>query len=465
MVKTDAPKKNKILPSFLPPEIKAIFEKFSQAGWEIYLVGGAVRDMLLGKKEINNWDFTTNACPEKIQSLFEESFYDNQYGTVKIPHPKFTPIEITTYRHEKGYRDFRHPDQIFWGKTIEEDLSRRDFTIDAIALGLVEPLPKAKDQRPTTKLIDPFGGQKDLEKKLIRAVGDPDERFAEDALRLLRAIRLATVLNFEIEEKTFNAIKKNAALIKKVSGERIREEIFKIIKSDQVEKGFNFLRETGLLEYLFPEFLPAYNLTQKGHHLWDVWRHSLLSAKFCPSGDPVVRLAALLHDIGKPQVVAEKDGERTFYNHEVVGARMARQIGQRLRLSNKDLDRLYRLVRWHQFSVSEKQTDKALKRFLRRVGLENVEDMLALRTGDRLGSGAKKTSWRTEEFKKRLIEVQKQPFSVTDLKINGHDVMKILDIPPGPKVGEVLNEIFAKVEEGKLENNRDVLLREIEKVK
>lgn len=466
MVNNNPIGKNKPSSYPLPQEIRAIFKKFATKGWEIYLVGGAVRDMLLGKKEITNWDFATNAPPEKIQSLFKESFYDNQYGTVKIPHSKFTPLEITTYRSEKGYGDFRHPDQVFWGKTIKEDLSRRDFTINAMALGpKINPQTKKQDLSAGWELIDPFGAQEDLEKKLIRAVGNPEERFTEDALRLLRAIRLAAVLDFEIEKKTLQAIKKNAVLIKKVSGERIREEIFKILVSDRVEKGFNLLRETGLLEHIFPELLPAYNLTQKGHHLWDVWRHSLLAVQFCPSSDPIVRLATLLHDVGKPQVVAEINGERTFYNHEVVGARMARQIGQRLRLSNKDLDRLYRLVRWHQFSVSENQTDKALKRFLRRVGPENVEDMLALRTGDRLGSGAKKTSWRTEEFKKRLIEVQKQPFNITDLKIDGHDVMESLNIPPGPKVGQVLKEIFAQVEEGKLENDRDVLLREIEKIK
>ncbi|MDD3679822.1 MAG: HD domain-containing protein, partial [Candidatus Shapirobacteria bacterium] len=204
-------------------------------------------------------------------------------------------------------------------------------------------------------------------------------------------------------------------------------------------------------------------MKQKGHHLWEVWKHSLLSAQYCPASDPIVRLAALIHDVGKPIVVKDENGQRTFHNHEVVGAALARKIGQRLKLSNKDLNRLTKLVRWHQFSVSEKQTDKALKRFIRRIGQENIIDILAVRTGDRLGSGAKETSWRTESFKKRLIEVQKEPFTITDLKISGRDVMKILNIPPGPRVGQVLANLFNKVEEGQILNNRKDLLKEIKK--
>ena len=272
-------------------------------------------------------------------------------------------------------------------------------------------------------------------------------------------------MGFKIEKKTLAALKENAPLLKHIAGERIREELFKILLDKNVNRAFELMKNTRVLDQILPELTKGYGMMQKGHHIYDVWQHSILAVKYCPSSDPVVKLATLLHDVGKPIVMKEINGERTFYNHEVVGAAIARKIGQRLKLSRKDLDRLVRLVRWHQFSVSEKQTDKAIRRFIRRVGKENIADMLDLRTGDRLGSGAKITSWRTEKFKKRLIEVQKQPFSVTDLKINGHDVMKILKISPGPKVGQILEEIFKRVEEGKLPNEREILLGEIKKLK
>ncbi|MDD3531871.1 MAG: HD domain-containing protein [Candidatus Shapirobacteria bacterium] len=438
----------------LPPESVSILKKIYRAGFDIFLVGGAVRDLLLGLP-IGDLDFATLAPPKKIQELFPNSFYDNAYGTVKIPQQK-RQIEITTFRSESGYQDHRHPDKVSWGKTIEEDLSRRDFTINALALGV-----RAKEKIFQPKLVDKFSGQKDLEKKLIRAVGNPEERFAEDALRLLRAIRLSAQLNFSIENKTLSAIKKQALLIENVSWERIREELFKILLTDQIELAFETLRTTGLINHLLPELIKGYQMAQKGHHLWGVWKHSLLSAQYCPKLNPVVRLAALIHDIGKPIVVKDENGQRTFHNHEVVSASLARQIGQRLKLSKKDLNRLVKLVRHHQFSVSEEQTDKAIKRFIRRVGPENIPDMLALRTGDRLGSGAKETSWRTELFKKRLIEVQREPFSIKDLKINGRDVMKTLNIPPGPKVGQILASLFDQVDNKQLANDRKILLAKL----
>jgi tRNA nucleotidyltransferase (CCA-adding enzyme) len=440
----------------LPPETVNILKKFHRAGFDIFLVGGAVRNLMLDLP-IGDLDLATSAPPEKTQELFPNSFYDNTYGTVKITRPK-RQIEITTFRAESGYQDHRHPDQISWGKTIEEDLSRRDFTINALALG-------ARVEKKTfqPELVDKFSGQKDLKKGLIRAVGNPKERFAEDALRLLRAVRLSAQLNFTIEEQTLSALKRQAHLIEKVSWERIRQELFKILLTDQVELAFEALRITGLINYLLPELVKGYQMTQKGHHLWGVWKHSLLSAQYCPTKDPIVKLAALIHDVGKPLVVEDNNGERTFHNHEVVGASLARQIGQRLKLAKKDLDRLIKLVRHHQFSVSETQTDKAIKRFIRRVEKENVPDMLALRTGDRLGSGAKETSWRTELFKKRLVEVQKEPFSIKDLKINGRDVMKTLNIPPGPKVGQILFGLFDQVDNKQLANKKEVLLAELKK--
>jgi len=438
----------------LPSRVNDVFKKFQEADQEIYLVGGAVRDWLLKKDKIEDLDFATIAPPEEIQKIYPRSFYNNQFGTVRIPQKdKKEPLEITTYRSEEDYDDFRHPQKVQWGQSIEEDLKRRDFTINAIALGL--------DKENKLILIDPHQGQKDLQKRLVRCVGKPQERFQEDALRLIRAIRFAAKLDFSIEEKTLQAIKQNASLIKKVSAERVRDELLKILVHPHVDIALQLMRETKIIDYILPELIQGYGMKQKGHHIWNVWKHSIMAVKFCPSLDPIVRLATLLHDVGKPIVMKEKNGERTFYNHEVVGAAIVRKIGERLKLSKKDSRRLTKLVRWHQFSVSEKQTDSAIKRFIRHVGLENVLDILDLRVGDRLGSGAKKTSWRTEEFKKRLIEVQKEPFSIKDLKINGKDVMRILNIEPGPKVGEILEEIFKKVDKNELPNEREKLLEEI----
>ena len=447
----------------LPEAIKNIFSIFKKNGFEIYLVGGAVRDFLLGKNP-KNFDFTTNATPEKIQSLFPNSFYNNNYGTVSIPVEmeglsslKKTIVEITPFRKEKDYTDFRHPEKIEWAKTLEEDLARRDFTINAIAYD-------------GKKIIDPHYGQKDLKEKIIRCVGDPDKRFTEDALRLLRAIRFASQLGFLIEEKTRKAIEKNSQLITKISWERIRDEFLKILKSDHPAEGVLFLRNTGLLKYILPELDVCFFIPQKSpkrHHIYDVGTHLVMSLKHCPSKDEITRFATLIHDIGKAKTFKkdEKTGLITFYNHEVVGKKLAEKIAERFKLSSKQKEKLVRLVAYHQFTVSELQTDKAIRRFIRNVGKEYLLDMLDLRVADRLGSGAKATSWRLELFKKRLIKVQKEPFKITDLKVNGYDVMMILEIKPGPKVGEVLKYLFEKVVKKKLKNEREVLLKEIEKLK
>lgn len=443
----------------IPAEVFEIFNKFKDSGFEIYLVGGPVRDLMLGK-EIINPDFTTNATPEEMQKILPESFYNNIFGTValmvktKNGEEKF---EITTYRGERNYDDKRRPEQVWWETSLDKDLERRESTINAMAIG-----PNKEEK---LELIDLFDGEKDLKNKIIRAVGDPDKRFAEDALRMIRTIRFASQIGLTIEPATFAAIQKNASSIKLISSERVRDELFKILSSNFPTEGITLLLTSGLLEYILPELSAGYNIAQAKHHKEDVWTHSILSLKNAPSKDPLVRLATLIHDIGKPVTAKGEGEERTFHNHEVVGGRMAEKIAQRFHLSNKETDRLVRLVRWHLFTVDERQTDSAIRRFIRNVGTENLEDMLALRTGDRLGGGAKETSWRLEKFKERLIEVQKQPFSVTDLKINGKDVMGILEIKPGPKVGEILNQIFEEVVEKKIENERENLLKRLEEIK
>ena len=439
----------------LPNYITEILNTFKKKKYQIFVVGGAVRDLLL-ENNVENWDFTTDATPEEILKIYPDGFYNNKFGTVGISKEiegRSLLFELTTFRKESDYKDARHPQHISWVKTVEEDLARRDFTINAIAYD-------------GQKIIDPYDGQKHLKEKLIVAVGDPNKRFTEDALRLMRAIRFSSELGFLIEDQTRLSIQKNASLITKISWERIRDELFKILTSDHPSEGILFMRSTGLLTFILPELDICFIIPQKSperHHIYDVGTHLVMSLKNCPSKDTITRLAALLHDVGKTKTFYkdEKNGLITFYNHEVVGTKMAEEIANRLRLSNDQKKKFITLVKYHQFTVTETQTDKAVRRFIREVGKEFIQDMLDVRTADRTGSGATPTSWRLELFKKRLIEVQKKPFSVTDLKISGNDVMKTLNIKPGPKVGEVLKKLFDKVVDGKLKNEKDVLIKEI----
>ena len=455
----------------LPPFVQEILKKFLEVGHEIYIVGGAVRDLTMDK-EIKDWDFATNAIPEIILGLFPNGFYDNTFGTVGIVNPKdeknkkpgikIPVYEITTFRTEHGYSDSRHPDKVSWGKTIEEDLIRRDFTINAMALKPSSPLS------PSFNLIDPHHGQEDIKKKIVRAVGNPQQRFSEDALRMMRAVRIATQLGFAIEEKTFDAIKKNIDLLDKISAERVRDELLKLLSYPFASDGYLLLRNSGLAEKILPEVEKSFDVQQKSperHHIFDVGTHSVMSLKFSKSSNPIVNLAILLHDVGKPTVARTKsDGVITFYNHEILGASITRNIAEKLKLSKKDADKLVTLVRWHQFSMDERQTDKAIRRFIRNVGKENLGDMLKLRTADRLGGGARETSWRMELFKQKLIEVQKEPFLVTDLKIDGNEIMKTLKIHPGPLIGKFLNQLFAEVVDKKIKNDKKELFKRLRQI-
>ena len=463
----------------LPKTLLDLIKKFEESNFEIYIVGGAVRDIIMGK-DIYDWDLTTNATPEDMLKIFKNAYYSNEFGMVGIPNEieGERPYEITTFRTEQGYSDSRRPDKVEWGKSLEEDLERRDFTINAMALQLTsvnDTKTKSKETEAYVecdmRLIDVHSGQKDLESKLIRTVGDANERFAEDSLRMMRAVRIASEIGFTIESKTFEAIKSNAPRIHKISHERVRDELLKILASGHPYEGIMLFRSTGLMQEILPEMEKTFGVEQKSpgrHHIYDVGTHSLFSLKFVAekTKDPIVRFATLIHDIGKPQTYKKLDtGTITFYNHELVSARIAKRIAERLRFSNKEKDKLWTLVRYHQFTVDERQTDSAIRRFIRKVGLEYIEDMLSLRTGDRLGGGAQETSWRLEEFKKRLIEVQKQPFSVRDLKIKGDEIMEFFGMDPGPKIGEILNKLFKDVVDAKIENKREDLLAELTKIK
>lgn len=451
---------NTIMTPKIEADVLEIYRVLQNTGFEAYFVGGCVRDILLDRK-VKDWDLTTNATPEQIQSVFPDSFYDNAFGTVGVPIKKdeetVKVVEITTYRTETTYSNNRHPDKVEWGSTIEEDLARRDFTMNAIAL---------KVTGEQTEFIDPYDGQKDIEQKLIRAVRNPDERFKEDALRIMRAIRFATQLDFTIEEKTWESIVTDSPLITNISYERIRDELLKILASPHALHGIELLDKAGILGIILPELMQGKDLSQVRpgrHHTTDVYTHNIMSMHHTPSDDPIVKLAALLHDVGKPYVASQdEEGHVIFYNHEVKGAELAGIIADRLRLSKKQKEKIVTLIRWHMFTVDEQITDSAIRRFIRRVGLENVTDMMNLRIGDRLGSGTQTAeSWRLKQFKEKIEQQLNPPFSINDLAINGNDIMKELDIQPGPKVGEILQKLFEEVDEDLEKNTREYLVPRI----
>lgn len=469
----------------LPIFVVKILETLQLAGYKSYIVGGAVRDTL-NNLAVSDWDFTTNAQPKQIQTLFPESFYDNKFGTVGIAVKHLVKqfnldklstkptdlkpenvLEMTTFRSETCYTDRRRPDKVIWGKSINDDLKRRDFTINAMAI-LVKKFPSTDFKDSTVNLeceiIDPFAGQKDLSAKLIRSVGDPKKRFFEDALRMMRAIRIATQIGFSIETKTLSAITKYTNALKFISQERIRDELFKILASAHSKDGIKLLFSTGLLEYVLPELIRCQNVKQAGHHTKDVWNHSLDSLEACPANDPIIRLATLLHDVGKPIAFRQTNNKITFYGHEVVGARIVKKISRRLHLSNKDSRLLWILVRYHMFAYNPEMTDAAIRRFIRRVGQKNIKAMIALRTGDRIGGGSKPSSWRLEELKKRIKQVLYTPMQISDLKINGHDIMKLLKIKPGPQIGKILNSLFKEVLENSEKNSKDYLLKKAKEI-
>lgn len=460
----------------VPEEIQKIYKIFHDAGFKLYLVGGSVRNMLLYKESalsnIKDWDMTTNATPKEMLAIFPTAFYDNSFGTIGIPVETLKNtehagvVEITTFRTESGYEDRRHPSNIKWGKTIEEDLARRDFTMNAIAVELTNHSLTIE----TEKIIDPFKGQQDIENQLIRAVGDPNERFKEDALRLLRSIRFAAQLGFKIEEKTLQAITHDSSLLAEIAGERIRDELLKLLASDYPYEGIMLLKNTGLLHQIIPELLEGVGISQERpgrHHKDDVFTHNVLSLKYCPSKDPLIRFATLIHDIGKPRVAGkDNDGYVIFHNHEIEGARMAYEICDRLRLSKKQRGKVTKLIRWHMFTVDEHITDSAVRRFIRRIGVENVKDMMDLRVGDRLGGGTQTAeSWRLKLFKERVEkQLAPAPFSINDLAIDGNDIMKELQLKPSKKIGEILQQLFEEVDEDMNKNTKDYLLQRIKEI-
>lgn len=429
----------------IPEEVAGIVSTLTEAGHEAYVVGGCVRDLLLGR-EPKDWDIATDATPERIQKFFPESVYENEFGTVGVKtgseDPKLAIIEVTTFRKEEKYSDLRHPDKIEFTSTIEEDLARRDFTINAIALDI---------NNQTLDIKDPFGGQADLEKKLIRAVGEPSKRFNEDALRLMRAVRFASELGFTVEQNTAEAIKKSANLLGKIAKERIRDEFTKIILASGKGpyNGMIQLEELGLLEYIMPELREGIGVGQNKHHIYTVWEHNLLALDYAASKDyPLeIRLASLLHDVGKPRTKVGERLDSTFYNHEIVGARMTKAILTRLHFSSKIIEKVTHLVRAHLFYYNVGEVTAAgVRRFLARVGEENIEDLLKVREADRIGSGVPKAfPYKLRHLKFMLEKVKADPVSPKMLAVKGDEVMKILHAHPGPKIGWILNILLEEV--------------------
>jgi len=439
----------------IPSEVKTIIAKLKKQGFEAFIVGGCVRDLLKGETP-KDWDVATNAKPKDIEKLFPKSFYENKFLTVTVQtqssDAKLKEIEITTYRSEAKYTDKRHPDEVKFAKSIQEDLARRDFTVNAIAID-------------DSKIIDPFSGQKDLKDKIIRAVGVAQDRFAEDALRMMRAARLATALDFTIEAKTAQAIKKNAPLLRAISKERVRDELMKIIMADKAAEGVELLRELGLLKYIMPELEEGYQVTQNKHHIYECYEHAILSLAYAAKQgfNIQVRIAALLHDIGKPRAKRGQGPDATFYNHEVIGARMTAQILERLRFSKKDIEKITKLVRYHLFYYNvDEVTESSVRRLVRQVGPENMTELLQVRMADRIGSGVPKAEpYKLRHLKYVIDKVAQDPISAKMLKISGNDVMSQLGIQPGPKIGQILDILLGYVLDDPQKNKKEGLLKEI----
>ena len=442
----------------LPKEVKEIIKALESAGFEAYAVGGCVRDFILGR-EPYDWDITTNAKPEEIQKIFEKSVYENDFGTVAVntesENENLKIIEITTFRVEEKYTDKRHPDIVKFTAKIEDDLSRRDFTINAIAYD-------------GKKFVDPFEGQKDLKNKIIRAVGNPDKRFNEDALRLMRAVRFAVQLGFSIESETERAVKKNSGDLVAISKERVRDEFSKIIMSENAKMGIEMLHEFGLLKHIMPELEEGWKVGQNKHHIYTVWEHNLLSLDWAANHDYKLenRIASLLHDVGKPKTKRGEGTDSTFYNHEVVGAKITAKILERLKFPKKIIEKVVLLVRYHLFYYNvEEVTESSVRRLVKNVGPENIDDLLEVRIADRKGSGVPKAEpYKLRHLRAIIEKVSRDPISVKMLKINGDDLMKILKIEPGPKIGYILNILLDEVLDDPQKNKKEYLSGQILKL-
>lgn len=427
----------------VPSEVTNLTATLRDKGFEAYLVGGCVRDLIL-ERTPKDWDITTNATPEQIQEIFSDSFYENDFGTVGIKtgssDPSTTVVEVTPFRSESGYSDKRRPDAVKFGVSLDEDLQRRDFTVNAIAYD------DSKEE-----LIDPYEGQKDIKDKLIRAVGDAGLRFNEDALRMLRAVRFVAELGFGMSGDTALAISQNSKHLANVSRERVRDELIRILNSDQPMSGFLLARQLGILEYMVPDIMRSIGVEQNQAHSFDVFEHLMRTMQHgADKGwNFEIRLAGLFHDISKPETRRWSDEKKDwiFHGHEVVGARVTKKALEELRFSRETIEKVTKLVRWHMFfSDPDQVTLSAVRRIIANVGEENIWDLLNLRICDRIGTGRpKEQPFRFRKYKAMVEQALRDPISVSMLKTDGNRLIKMFHAKPGPKIGYTLHALLEEV--------------------
>ncbi len=440
----------------IPTEVAVVAGELENVGFEAYLVGGCVRDLIIGKTP-KDWDIATNATPEEIQKLFPETFYENAYGTVGVvsetEDPALKVIEVTPYRKEGEYSDARRPDAVEFGVSLSEDLKRRDFTVNAIAY------------RPKTgELVDEHGGEKDIKKKILRAVGEPEKRFREDALRMMRAVRLSAELGFAIEQETAEAIFKSADNLGNISKERIRDELVRTLETDVPMPALYLAEKLGLLKYIAPDLREGIGIEQNQAHSYDVFEHNLRSLQHAADKKwpLIIRLSALFHDVGKPETRRWSDEKKdwTFYGHDVVGGRMAKKALQDLRFPKEAISKASKLVRWHMFfSDPDQVTLSAVRRIIANVGRENIQDLLNLRICDRIGTGRpKEQPFRLRKYMAMVDQALRDPVSVTMLAVNGRDLMEELGERPGPRIGWMLHGLLEDVLEDPSKNTREYLI-------
>lgn len=441
----------------VPSEVTVVSQSLRGAGFEAYLVGGCVRDLLLGRKP-KDWDVTTNASPEDIQKIFPDSFYENDFGTVGVKtgseDPTLSIVEVTPYRTESEYSDKRRPDKVEFGQSLEEDLARRDFTINAIAY-----------DESKGHIVDPYKGQSDLNNRVLRTVREPEDRFEEDGLRLMRAVRLVAELEFALDADTAAGIQKKAKNLSHISKERIRDEFVRILASNQPMLGLVLAQQLGLLELIAPDLVRGIGVDQNQAHSYDVFGHLMRSLQHAADKgwDLDIRIAAVFHDVSKPETRrwSKEKGDWTFHGHEVVGARVTEKALHDLRFSRETIEKVTKLVRWHMFfSDPDQITISAVRRMIRNVGEENIWDLLNLRICDRIGTGRpKEQPFRFRKYKAMVDQALRDPISVGMLKIDGTAIMREFHVEPGPRIGFTLNALLEEVLEDP-KRNTEAYLRE-----
>jgi tRNA nucleotidyltransferase (CCA-adding enzyme) len=450
----------------IPSEVSRVTSGLEKAGFKAYLVGGCVRDLILGR-EPKDWDVTTDATPEEIIKAFPHTFYENKYGTVGVvtddaADARLKVIEVTPFRLESEYTDKRRPDTVSFSKNIEDDLKRRDFTINALALKIE---PKEGESSFAGNVVDLFDGQKDLKNGLIRTVGNPHDRLSEDALRIMRAVRLSAELGFAIEKETLEALKAHVSLLSHIAKERIRDEFIRIIMSDTPMNALILCKELGILPFIAKELEEGVGVEQNQAHSYDVWEHLLRTVQHSADKGygPEIRLAALFHDIGKPATrrFSRETNQFTFYGHEVVGAKMTEKILKNLNFSRETIENVVKLVRWHMFfSDTEQITLSAVRRMIANVGKDRIWDLMNVRICDRIGTGRPKESpYRLRKYRSMIEEALRDPISVGMLKIDGQKIMEAAKIAPGPKIGFILHALLEEVLENPKLNTAEYLER------